>query len=375
MEEGIAVFFLACLGGYAAFIIRAAWFFAQINCPPASEYRPVVSVIIPARNEAENIGNCLQAVLQQSYPIEKLEVIVVNDHSTDETSQVARGFIARYPFLKVLDLQMGEINSYKKAAISAGVTAATGDIILQTDADCKMGVHWVACMVDHFSEQVALVSGPIEIVHTKTGFTRFQTLESMGLVAIGAGSLAAGRPNMCNGANLAYRKAAFEAVGGFAGIDAVASGDDELLLQKLHAEPEYQLRFAKCREAIVQTDAMNTWQAFKNQRLRWVSKARFYPNRWVNVAQAVSYLAFLGILVLLGMGIYNPGFMPIALLAIAVKVLVDASILYQAARFFHNLRLLGYLILLQPIYLIYVLWIGIAGNLIDTYSWKGRTVK
>ena len=371
----IAGFFLLCMAGYAAFLFRAAWFFLRIGPCPALSSPPFVSIIIPARNESLRVEACLRAVLSQDYPQDRFEVILVNDHSTDETGAIARRLAAQSTVLRVLDLQTEQINSYKKAAISAGIIQARGEIILQTDADCVMGPHWLSAMTACFSPGVALVSGPLEIVHTQNLFSRFQSLESMGLVIIGAGSLAAGRPNMCNGANLAYRKKAFEEVGGFSGVDAIASGDDELLLQKLNARKIYQLRFAKSPEAIVRTQAMETWTAFKNQRLRWVSKARFYPNRWVNLAQAQAYLAFLGIPVLAVFAGFDPSFLSVLAAGLLLKLVADFSILYQAAGFFHNLRLLHYFLPLQPLYLLYVLWIGIAGNLVSTYTWKGRSVK
>lgn len=371
----IAAFFLLCMAGYAAFLLRAAWFFARIApCHPAS-VSPFVSVIIPARNEAAQVETCLRAVLAQNYPQDRFEVILVNDHSTDTTGDIARRIAAASTALTVVDLQTDGINSYKKAAISAGIEQARGEIILQTDADCWMGTGWIAAMAACFQADVALVSGPIEIVSGNSLFSRFQSLESMGLVAIGAGSLAAGHPNMCNGANLAYLKQAFEEVGGFSGVDGVASGDDELLLQKLHVRNQYKLRFAKSREAIVRTNPMERWRDFRQQRLRWVSKARFYPNRWVNAVQALAYLAFLGVPILIGMACFDPAALPFLLGVLTLKLLADISILYQSAGFFHNLQLLRYLLPLQPLYLLYVLWIGIAGNLIATYTWKGRSVK
>ena len=229
-------------------------------------------------------------------------------------------------------------------------------------------------MVHHFDLDTALVSGPILLTHGDHWLEKFQTLESMGLVAIGGGSLAAGHPNMANGANFAYRKSVFEAINGFEGVDHVASGDDELLLQKVHARPEYQLRFAKCKDAIVRTPCMSSWKAFKAQRLRWVSKSRHYPNRWVNVSQGIAYLAHwsivvLGVLALMD-STYLWGFVAVTLL----KIGVDFLLLRQAAVFFHKLPLLTWVLALQPLHILYVIWIGIAGGLTKTYTWKDRSV-
>ena len=349
--------------------------FARKKGPAPNSFHPSVSVIIPARNEAEGISACLESVLNQNYPEELVEIVLVNDHSTDQTGKIAREIAHSNPNLKVLDLETGNINSYKKAAISAGIETAKGEIIIQTDADCVVEPGWIAAMVAHFREETALVSGPVCLDYRKRWIEIFQALESMGLVTIGAGSLLAGRPNMCNGANLAYRKTVFEEVGGFRGVDNIASGDDELLLQKIHRLKKYRLDFAKDRAAIVRTRALPDWQSLKAQRLRWVSKARYYPNKWVNLTQALSYLALLGIPVLTGMAIWDERLWWLVLTFFILKLLADAYILSRAAKFFHKLPLLNYLLPMQPIYILYVLWIGIAGNFVSTYTWKDRKVK
>jgi cellulose synthase/poly-beta-1,6-N-acetylglucosamine synthase-like glycosyltransferase len=373
--EYVAVFFALCVLFYAAFISRNAWYFARLRCPPASwQALPPVTVVVPARNEAAHLATCLQALLAQDYPRDLLEVILVNDHSTDATRQIALVLAQKDPRLRVLDLPGTVQQAHKKAALTLGIEAARGEIILQTDADCHMGVHWVNRMVRHFAPDTALVAGPVRLQAGPHWLEELQALESIGLIAIGAGSLAAGHPNMCNGANLAYRRSAFQAVDGFAGIEEVASGDDELLLQKMARLPGQGLRFAKCRDAIVTTAALPTWPALRAQRLRWVSKARAYLNRRVNVVQLISYLAFLGFPVLLGLALWDPTYWRLLGELILLKVAADALLMYQAAKFFHTFPLLKRLPLLELLYTPYVLWVGLAGNLVKQYSWKGRTV-
>ncbi|MEM7038037.1 MAG: glycosyltransferase, partial [Bacteroidota bacterium] len=255
---------------YALYLWRAAWFFGRIKVecvPNAEDAQPFVSVIVPARNEAANIAACVKAVMAQDYPAARFELIVVNDHSEDATRDLAEEAAGIAGNFRVLDLEKAQGVAYKKAAVAAGIAAAKGEIILTTDADCTMGPGWISAMVAQFRPEVGMVSGPV-LLESETTFGHFQALEFMGLIAVGAGAIEAGTPNMCNGANLAYRKAVFEEVGGFAGIDHIASGDDELLMHKIAAETNYIGAFAKCSGAVVRTAAHHIWTAWSALRGR-----------------------------------------------------------------------------------------------------------
>jgi cellulose synthase/poly-beta-1,6-N-acetylglucosamine synthase-like glycosyltransferase len=373
----IAAGFSLCMLIYVGFVLRSTWHFMRIPCasPATFQLRPMVSVVIPARNEASNLARCLRSVLYQSYPAEFFEVILVNDHSTDATAAIAYVMAQTYPHLRVIDLQLdGPTVAYKKAALTAGVKAARGEIILQTDADCEVPDTWIECMVSHMGPKTGLVAGPVLLTHHDHWLQRLQTLELMGLVVLGGGSMAARQPNLANGANLGYRRAVFGEVNGFEGIDRVASGDDELLLQKIHRLGKYELRFVRCRSALVRTPAQATWPELKAQRLRWVSKARFYLNRWPNLIQAISYLAFLGLPTLAVLGFWQPSAAGLALQLFALKAIADLLLMYQAGRFFRNLPLLKWLPLLEVVYIPYVLWVGLVGNLVKHYRWKDRIV-
>lgn len=256
---------------YAGYLFRCEYYFSkledqalhssQAQQPPQAEY-PHISIIVPARNEEEHIRACLTDLFAQEYPDGTFEVILVNDHSEDRTREIALAAglelgeksvqigeattiaddesmitseantiigevrsTRRVPNFKVLDLKKKQGVAYKKAAVARGIEEAKGEIILVTDADCRMGPGWLAAMVRGFEvregmPKVGMVSGPV-LLESKTIFEHFQALEFMGLIAVGAGSIGTGSPNMCNGANLAYRKEVFEEVGGFSGIDQI----------------------------------------------------------------------------------------------------------------------------------------------------------
>jgi cellulose synthase/poly-beta-1,6-N-acetylglucosamine synthase-like glycosyltransferase len=366
---------LVCLLMYGLFLMRTAWFFARIR-PREKASTPThkVSVIIPARNESGSIGRCLRGVLQQDYPAHLLQVIVVNDHSEDDTRSIAQSIAESDSRLLVLDLPSQQGTAYKKAAVTFGIAHATGDIILTTDADCSAGPGWVSAMAAHFDRGVGMVSGPVMLTGPSL-FAKLQTLEFMGLIAVGGGSIAAGTPNMCNGANLAYRKDLFEALGGFKGVDGIASGDDEFLLHRMAKSGKGSIAFAKCKDAIVSTPAQSGLRSFITQRRRWVSKSTHYERKSITWVLVAAYLAMLTFPLLTGLAIWaEPACWWALIAAFGFKTIAEMSVLVPAAHFFGVKRLLPLVLPEQLLHVPYLLFIGIAGNVGDV-AWKGRKVK
>ncbi|HSF46538.1 MAG TPA: glycosyltransferase, partial [Chitinophagaceae bacterium] len=190
-----------------------------------------VSVIIPARNEEKNIGACLDALQQQAGINAEPEIIVVDDHSDDQTSSIALSKCVTVISLK--DEKLESTVAFKKMALATGIRYATGDIILTTDADCIVPPDWIHTMTGVMSETKALmVTGPVRMVPSHTLVSRFQSLDFAILQGITAASVHSGYHDMSSGANLGYQKKAFYEVNGFRGIDDIATGDDMLLMQK-----------------------------------------------------------------------------------------------------------------------------------------------
>lgn len=367
-------FLTACMVFYAVYLLHNASLFASLKPHTSNKsHFPLVTVIVPARDEEDKIAACLQAISRQTYPKDKFEVLLVNDHSEDATVSIAENIAKSFPGLRILHLGEVQGPAYKKAAVALGISEAKGEIILTTDADCVMGAEWLSSMLAHFEPDTGMVSGPVALTGNKL-FQRFQALEFMGLQLVGAGGIADGKPTMCNGANLAYRKEVFEEVGGFAGIDHIASGDDELLMHKIAASGTWKVRFAKSRAAVVQTEALPDVGSFRKQRTRWVSKSTAYQQKGITYTLILSYLAILALPVSAVLSIWEPQLMYWFLANLALKVLSEAVILRQATHFFKRKKLLWILLPEQVLHVIYVLWVGIAGN-VRSYEWKGRKVQ
>ncbi len=252
------------------------------------------SVLIPARNEAENIQACLLTVLQQNYPADLFEVIVINDYSTDETENRVRALQHTYPNLQLLNLKdlLGgtPLNAYKKKAIELAIAESKGDWIVTTDADCTATANWLLLYDNYIQlKNPAFVAAPVMFTDNLSFLGKFQLLDFISLQGITAAAVSAGYHTMCNGANIAYQKTVFYEVGQFKGIDYLASGDDMLLMYKIKQKYPDRLGYVFSRDAIVQTAPMPDWKNFLNQRIRWASKADQYQDKTIFYTLALVY--------------------------------------------------------------------------------------
>lgn len=376
---GIAVVLLLA---YCLLILQYRQWFLHLQV-----YKPVkntlpqtkFSVIIPARNEAGGIRECLRTVLQQNYPAALFEVIVINDHSTDETETIIIQLQKEYSHLRLINLadhlQGKQINAYKKKAIELAIAESRGNWIVTTDADCKVTADWLL-LFDNYIQQKdpVFIAAPVMFSSDGSFLATFQVLDFISLQSITAAAVYAGYHTMCNGANIAYRKDVFEEVGKFIGIDQIASGDDMLLMYKIKKQYPQRLGYLFCRGSVVTTAPMTNWNSFINQRIRWASKADKYDDRKIFWILALVYAVNAFLLILL---VYSPFIKPGFsnwLSLIVAKTLIELALMIPAARFFQQEKTLWWFLFMQPLHIIYTVtagWLGKFGN----YQWKGRTVQ
>lgn len=367
----LIIIFLFVVYALMVLYCRSAW----LSIPdyvPAEQVQPVqLSVIIPARNEENNIAQLLGALQKQAYPEEYTEVIVVDDDSTDQTAAVTR----RFAGVKLLQLNNQQINSYKKKAIDTGIGSAAGDLIVTTDADCHPGKNWLQAIVSLKNEKQAVaIAGPVVFRHNRSLLQVFQALDFMALQGVTAVSVHKNILSMSNGANLAYEKQAFDAVNGFAGVDHIASGDDMLLIHKLRKAFPGRIHYLKSAPAIVETQPMKTWKDFFNQRIRWASKAGKYQDKRITVVLLLIYLFNLAFPALLIAGCFDHYYWWwLGALWIA-KTIVEFPFMYAVARFYGKRKLLFWFFFFQPLHIAYTVISGLFGQF-GKYEWKGRRVR
>lgn len=333
-----------------------------------------VSIIIAARNEEDKIAKTIDDVLAQQYPRELFELIVIDDHSTDRTAEIVISYAANG--VKLIRLNEDRaLNSYKKKAIQTAIDEAKGNLILTTDADCRMGSQWLPTIVNCYeTEGYKMISSPVAYFEEKTIFEDLQSLEFSYLIGLGASTIGNKNPSTCNGANLAYEKKAFIEVGGFKGIDDLASGDDELLLHKIAAIYGDKIGFLKNSDAVVYTHAKPTLAEFIQQRRRWASKSTRYKDKSVIILGVSIWLFNVSIVLNALLGIFFAASLPFLVFQLAAKMLIELIFLVQMTNFFKRRALLWWLPALNILHVIYFIYIGIAGNS-GKYNWKGRMVK
>lgn len=398
MQLGLIIFVSVLFVSYFLLILYywRSWLAIPEFKPQITNVGPQtkISVIIPARNEEENIAACLDSISQQLYPKELFEVIVVDDHSTDKTAEIVLNYSAANVKLISLKDQITDqkLNSYKKKAIETAISQATGELIVTTDADCVVPKHWLQTLAAFYEEyEPAFIAAPVAILPSPVGeesgvrfIEFFQGLDFMTLQGITGASVYKKIHSMCNGANLAYTKKAFEEVGGFTGIDHIASGDDMLLMHKIYTRWPDKVLFLRCPEAIVQTAPVNSIREFFNQRIRWASKADKYDDKRIFAVLALVYLVNVLLLALPIIAVFNNiqysifniqcSMIGVWLCLLLLKTIAELIFLYPVAKFFGKQNMLWMFPLMQPFHIVYTViagWLGKFGS----YKWKGRHVK
>ncbi len=376
MIEIYSIVALSLTGLYLLVLVYLITGWSRLKRPRlvARTFVTKVTILIAARNEEEKIHLTINDILAQDYPKELTEIIIVDDHSTDHTADIIRSYADQG--VKLLQLNEDKpLNSYKKKAIAEAIKLSGGELMVATDADCRMGPKWLSSIVNYYeTKQPLMISSPVTYFEEKSLFENLQTLEFGYLVAMGASFIGNNRASTCNGANFAYRKDTFYEVGGFKGIDDLASGDDELLLQKVAERHPGKIAFLKLREAIVYTHAKPNLTEFLNQRRRWASKSTKYKDKKV-VALAVGIWLFnVLILVNAALSFYDLWFFKLFLIQFFSKFIFEALFLMPVTSFLKRPQLVGLLILLSPIHILYFVYVGLIGNT-RKYVWKGRLVR
>ena len=377
--EIVVIALIAIFAVYAGImlIIGTGWY--KINYFEISgNYHPVtrISVIIPVRDEEDNILNILRDIAGQDFPEDKLEVIIVNDFSTDKTGELARQYISSLFHNKhysIIDLNGDPSEGSKKKAITEGIRQANGTLIVTTDADCCMDKDWLKSIAGYYEKyHPRMITGPVRYDTGKAFFGQFQSMEFLGLIGAGAGATGAGRPVMCNGANLAYEKEAFMTVNGFDGNFKYASGDDVFLLHKIRKHyGSRAVRFLKSRKSIVHTKSAKSLKEFFYQRVRWGSKAKAYRDGFSLLTAISVFLLNTGLLAGLLTGLFIPVVLKVSLVLLLLKMLADLPVMTGISRFMQQQKMMLFYPILEIMYLVYIPVAAFLGA-ITKYRWKGR---
>ena len=331
-----------------------------------------VSVLVAARNESVNIETVVRDIFNQSYSTELFELIVVDDHSEDDTWEKCSALQAEFPNLKVLSNKHGD---GKKAALQTGIVQAKYGIIATVDADCRVPSEWLISMMSHWEEtQTKMLLGPVVLEPAVTVLERVQSLEMLAIMGLTGGFASHQRPIMANGANLFFDKNAFIELGGY-GNSENPSGDDVFTMLKFSEKWPDSVRFVKHYEAVVSTRPQPTYSTFWQQRKRWLSKKGGYSSSFVKGTAVITYLANVAAFVSLMTIVFSFGsFWADRLMWILfVKTLLDLIITRTVSRELQPYCGISHILIAEIFISIYVSFLGIFGN-VRNYVWKGRNI-
>ncbi|AUC74375.1 glycosyltransferase [Olleya sp. Bg11-27] len=336
------------------------------------------TVIIPFRNEAENLSQLLDSIFTLNYPPHLFEIILVDDDSEDNSIEIINYFLSQNQS-KTIDIKITknqrQTNSPKKDAITTAIKQATNQWIITTDADCVLPNYWL----DSFDNCIQntnskMIVGPVDYTNNSGLLNAFQTLDFLSLIGATISGFGINKPFLCNGANLAYKKVFFANLQGFEGNTNIASGDDIFLMEKALKQDKKAVKYLKSEHAIVTTKPQKTIQTLLSQRIRWASKTSNYKNNFAKLVGLIVLIANASIVVsfvLVTLGLL--ALKPFAYLFF-IKIAIDFLLIYKTSQFFNKESVLKHYTwscLIYPFFNVYVAFI----SMFSSYKWKGRSFK
>jgi len=359
---------LACsLGIYILFVLFFITGLKRIPSTNTDQHEiswPSVSIVIAARNEEENLPFLIQDLNQLEYPTDKLEIIIVNDRSADNTWSLIQRAESQNECITGISVDRLENMTPKKHALSKGIESSSGDIILSTDADCRLPTRWIKSMVSLINEDNGVIIGASSI-QADSSFAHYQLVDFLALVSANAGASGWGFSWSGTGQNIAYKRSCFNDINGFEPVKDRISGDDVYLVQSIGKK--YGCQFNADPQSFVLTRPTGSIFQFVNQRIRWSSNSRFAAQ--VDLFFLFFLLNAFALNTSLLFSLFFPLFYTILPIIFAIKFFGDALVIYSGASIlrvsFPSIMLILWS-LIQPIYIPIV---GL-GGLIGKFSWK-----
>jgi cellulose synthase/poly-beta-1,6-N-acetylglucosamine synthase-like glycosyltransferase len=290
---------------------------------------PSVSILVAVRDGARTIGSCLESLLDQDYPHDRFEIIVIDDCSTDDTPRIICNIATKNRFVKYIrNEQPQKWRSTKKAALSAGVEIATGEILLFTDADCFPPKTWVTNVVLQFGRRTGLIAGfSPQCAGGKKMWNDFLLIDSLAAAVVAAGSIGWGTGITCTGRNLACRKVTLRDIGGYDAFPDTVSGDDDFLLQLVSRKGAWEVKYTFHHATHVPAAGPADLFEFIKQKRRHISAGRSYRPLHM-IGYSLYHLSNLLIWLFALVGFWLS---PLYLLPLSIKLLIDGYVLKQMA--------------------------------------------
>ena len=328
-----------------------------------------ISIVIPFRNEAQNIILCLKGIALQDYPNDLLEIILIDDDSTDNSKQLVEDFLRDKNIShKTIELKNHKLTG-KKNAIEFGIAQSSGNIIITRDADTfTKNSEWLKTIV-HQLQHTDVVLAPV-VLSGSSFIQSFQQFENMAITSMGYAFAKIKLPFVCSGANLAYKKESFLKANPYKNNKHIASGDDMFLLQ-IFIDKGFSISSTKNTHTIVYTNAEESVSSFIHQRIRWASKSK---NLRLKTTWLIGSILFLSnfILLIMGVSAFFGGInYKFCLFALIYKCIIEFLLLFLG-RFMYGQKFnFIYYIPAFIANLFYVPMVSVASIVVKS-KWKGR---
>lgn len=332
-----------------------------------------ISIIISARNEAKHIKECIFEIGKQNFSKNQFEVILIDDASEDNTYDLAYKTLTESGISFQLIKQSH--HKGKKHNISQAIEKAKGTIIITSDADVLYRhQNWLTSISNYFNAYSPnMLIMPIDFQTQSSTLSSFQIIENMALTGITAGFTGIQKPFMCNGANLAFKKSAFDYVDGYQSHMHISSGEDVFLMEDIKKQDPKSIHYVLLRELIVKTAPVNNLTELLNQRIRWAYKSKNNPNPINLFAGFVIIVANLLVLALFVAILKKSVIIPYLSIFVLAKFVFDFLLLFLASDFLGRIKYIWWLVPFECIYWIYALIVGITSLFMKPY-WKGKKI-
>ena len=339
----------------------------EVNTQHANQHPVFISVIIPFRNESQNIDNLIYDLRNQTFSPHHLEVIMVDDYSSDSGPKHLQSLKKELPWLRLIQSK----DHGKKAALRQGITSATGELIITTDADCRFGKNWIQTIAETYIKSTPdMIVMPVAIKNNRDLFSQFQQLDYLALQMVAAGALGMGTPILCSGANLAFKKKSYLEVSRSLPGQKYLSGDDVFLLQAFN-QRAFKIRYLKSAQSMIHTYPTPTSKEFFIQRMRWGGKTPGYRNPFASGTALIVFATNVWAAILLFFAIAYPPSILVWIAVMAVKTGTDWSLLNTGKRFFSAKIQPLHFLMFSFLYPFYITTAGI-GSLLFKENWKDR---
>lgn len=294
-----------------------------------------VSVVIALKNEESNINSLMQSLNNQSFSKDYFEIILVNDHSRDSTLTMIKKHAEKFENMQVFELK-NHMHG-KKAALHYGISQSKGKLIVCTDADCTHHTNWLETIVNYYlNNKAKMIVAPV-LMNSNNTFESIQSLDFFSLMTSGAAATGINQPIMCNGANLAFEKSAYQQINN-PHNDKYISGDDVFLLLNFKKKHRKEIKFLKSTNAIVFTQAQKSFKSLMKQRIRWASKSSGYTDIFIILTSIIVLLVNLSLLINFILSWLSNSIFNIFIYQFIAKSLIDIVFLSVLSIFFNNIK-------------------------------------